>query len=610
MRIGSVVGAVLPDNLYVILELEVSVTDQVHLVIHGEMSVCVVIVRKRDLPVAAGGKLIAADHGGSVFIAAVVDDDRSVIAPHLVADPVSAFSCIAPGISQRIVSFRSHPPDLVLPVIIDPDPADTAVKRWPFMVVHDDLRIGGIELHMGDPALRYRFFIEQLSALRVIHAEPAVQAFLLDAAVDVIDRPPVQATALRFRVIIQGPGGGHGDAQVFPVLRDMGERGHAVRRHLGKHALISVQSDAADEIVTDVICRSAVGVQADARFAQTFAGIAVKIDIAFHDPVPVVREDPFLSGQEIPGHHIGRAAHVRDQEKIPVVTCERGAGEIKQLGVVSVFFALTAAEEYTFPNVFLHFVSPLQARCHGNLQDDLPVFRRTARVTLPRDMNIPREVNRIGTRLHDDTALQLCGFRTVLVEQDIARGIQLIFLNRFFSAVRKEGGNLGAAGDEQLQVDILAVDFRIAGRPRFGLQVHHLQDHGHTADLCRESTCLMMSQVHILQAVQRFFQRLRKHSSLLFKKFVINISVDHRFILIFLSLFLRRAVFHGVDHVHQEFVGGDVDAAFLRGADNRTADGIHLSLPALGQVGADGSDAVRHPLGSFFDLLKQVFFPR
>ena len=61
-----------------------------------------------------------------------------------------------------------------------------------------------------------------------------------------------------------------------------------------------------------------------------------------------------------------------------------------------------------------------------------------------------------------------------------------------------------------------------------------------------------------------------------------------------------------MDHVHQELVGRNLDAALPGRTDDGAADGIHLRLPALGQVRANRGDAVRHPFGGRPDLLQQV----
>ena len=225
--VRAVVRAVLPDDLYVPGELEISVADQIHGVIHGEMPVCVVIVRQRDLKIPLCGRLVSPHHRRAVFVPAVIDDDVPVVAPHLVADPVSAPPCVGARAAQRVISLRPHAADFIRSVVVDPDPPDTAVKGRPLVVEHDDLRVRGIELDVSDPAFRNGLLIAELSAVCVVNAEIAVQPFLLHPAVDVIDGAAVKAASFRLRVIVQRPPVCHGHAEVFSVRRYVGEGGDA-----------------------------------------------------------------------------------------------------------------------------------------------------------------------------------------------------------------------------------------------------------------------------------------------------------------------------------------------------------------------------------------------
>ena len=159
MRIRTVIRAVVTDFFDFPGILKVSVAHEVALMIHCKVAVRIIILRQSDLPVTAARKLVFADHSRAIGISAVIDNRRSVVAPHLMAYPVRGASRIPGRIPQGICPLSTDPAQCIRVAVIQPDAADSAVKTGPFVIVHDDLGIQRMELHMRDPALGDGFFI-------------------------------------------------------------------------------------------------------------------------------------------------------------------------------------------------------------------------------------------------------------------------------------------------------------------------------------------------------------------------------------------------------------------------------------------------------------------
>lgn len=213
MRIRAVVGRVLALDDFLTRHPIVAVTGQIAAVVHQEVAVGIVLIRQGDFPEGAGRQAIGigvckvnvttANHRGAVSIAAVVDDAASVVRPHLMADPVLPAPRIAARVTLRIAAFRPDMVEDVPVVVIDVHTTDAAVEGGPLVVIHDDVRIERVELHMRDPAARDRLFIEKRTALRIIDTEVRVEALVLYTLVNVVLRTLVEALTLGLRIEIE-----------------------------------------------------------------------------------------------------------------------------------------------------------------------------------------------------------------------------------------------------------------------------------------------------------------------------------------------------------------------------------------------------------------------
>ena len=117
------------------------------------------------------------------------------------------------------------------------------------MVVHDDFRVGGVELHMGDPAEGHLFLISQVTCGRIIDTEITAQLFILHTLVDIVYRSFVESAALRLRIIVEASAVGHRHTQPTAVVADMGEGRHPVVRHVVEHHHLPVEAHLADTVV-------------------------------------------------------------------------------------------------------------------------------------------------------------------------------------------------------------------------------------------------------------------------------------------------------------------------------------------------------------------------
>ena len=102
VRIGTIVGTFFPDDLHVFPEFEIPVADQVHVVIHGEMPIRLILFRQCYLPVLLGSHIISPNHSRTIVIPTMIDNDIPVITPHLMTYPVGRLTrvpaCVARGI--------------------------------------------------------------------------------------------------------------------------------------------------------------------------------------------------------------------------------------------------------------------------------------------------------------------------------------------------------------------------------------------------------------------------------------------------------------------------------------------------------------------------------
>ena len=104
---------------------------------------------------------------------------------------------------------------------------------------------------------------------------------------------------------------------------------------------------AADTVVLDIIDGIPFRVETDAGLSQAAVEGPVKIDVTLQRPVPVVRKDPLLSGQEIPDHHVRIAAPVAQEVDPPVIPAQGRARKIQKLGVPAVTVGAAADQHLT-----------------------------------------------------------------------------------------------------------------------------------------------------------------------------------------------------------------------------------------------------------------------
>ena len=262
---------------------------------------------------------------------------------------------MAASVARGVRTFLPYADDGVTTVVVQPDAADAAVKARPLMVEHDEFGVNGIELHVCNPTQGNLLLIDECSRGGVVDTEIAAQPLFLHAAVDVIDRPPVKPIPFPIGVVVQGPAVGHRDTEKPSVTAHMGEGRHPAVRHLVEHMDGSVQSHLADLVVLNIIDDVPDTVQAYAGLAQSLAGIAVEIDVAFQRAKVVVGQPCLLPRGQFPDIDVGMSVAVADDIQPSVVAAEGRTSEIEQLGIISVHFALASA--YKHP--FLHRVCSL-----------------------------------------------------------------------------------------------------------------------------------------------------------------------------------------------------------------------------------------------------------
>ena len=193
-------------------------------------------------------------------------------------------------------------------MVVEPDAAYAAVEAGPLVVEHDDLAVGGVELDMGDPAQGHGLLVEEFPCGGVIDAEVAVELFLLDTAVDVVDGALVQAGAFGVGVVVQDAAVGHGDAEQASVRADVGECRHATVGDMVEYLYPAVQADLADVVVLYVVDDVALAVQAHAGLSEALSGGAVEIDVALEYPGPVVGQTGLFARLKVPDIDIGMAS--------------------------------------------------------------------------------------------------------------------------------------------------------------------------------------------------------------------------------------------------------------------------------------------------------------
>lgn len=286
------------------------------------MPIGVVVVRESYLPVAPAGQFVFPHKGGPIGIATVINHRSTVVGPHLMAYPVGRLALMVTRVASGVGTFLTYADDGVAAVVVEPNTADAAVKTRPFMVEHDEFGIGGVELHVGNPAQGHLLLIGECSRGSVVDTEVTAQPLFLHAPVDVVDRPPVQPIPFLVGVVVQGPAVGHRDAEQPSVTAHMGEGRHPAVGHMVEHSDDSVQSHLADLVVLDIVDNITRTVKAYAGLAQSLAGLAVEIHITLQRAMVVVGQSFLLARGQIPDIDVGVAVAVADDIQPLVVAAE------------------------------------------------------------------------------------------------------------------------------------------------------------------------------------------------------------------------------------------------------------------------------------------------
>ena len=332
MRIRAVVGRVLTLDDFFTRHAIVAVAGQIAAVVHQEVAVSIVLIRQGDFPECTERQTVgigickvdvtAADHRRTIFVPAMVDDASSIVCPHLMADPVVPAPRIATRIPLRIVAFRPNMVEDVLSVVVDIYTADAAVKSGPLMVIHDDIRIERVELHMGDPAERNHLFIEQFSTLRVIHTEVGVQPLVLRPLVNIVLRTLIETIALGIRVEIEDAPIRHRHAQLRAVQTDVRECGHPAIRHAVQHPNVAVPVGPTDFVILNIVDTLTDIVEADAGLAEALILRAIEVNVALQDALLIIRQLPVGSAEHVMHPDIRMSVPVRNQIDTLVIRAE------------------------------------------------------------------------------------------------------------------------------------------------------------------------------------------------------------------------------------------------------------------------------------------------
>ena len=173
MGIRAIIRTVFPHRFYFPGIFKISVTYQISFMIHCEMSISIIIIRKGNFPIAFGSQFIFSYHCRTIFITTMINNWGTIITPHLMANPVSCLAFISFCISKRILSFRSDRIKLIQAVVIDPNSPDSAIKACPFMVIHNQLWIKRMKLYMRNPAQRNLLFVKKCPIFCIINTKIA-----------------------------------------------------------------------------------------------------------------------------------------------------------------------------------------------------------------------------------------------------------------------------------------------------------------------------------------------------------------------------------------------------------------------------------------------------
>ena len=175
---------------------------------------------------------------------------------------------------------------------------------------------------MRDPAARDRLFIEQRTALCVIHAEIRVEALVLCPLVDVVLRTLVEALTLGLGIEIEDAPIRHRHAQLRTVQADVRECGHAAIRHAVQHPDVAVPITAADFVILNIIDTLADVVEADTSLSEALVLRAIEIDVALQDALLIIRQLPVCSAEHVMHPDIRMPVPVRNQIDALVIRAE------------------------------------------------------------------------------------------------------------------------------------------------------------------------------------------------------------------------------------------------------------------------------------------------